>query len=97
MFPKLLVLDEFLSRDLVRPFHLVASAFALLFAAAGCLIGVALMVQSFLIGLFVVLLSAALGGALFLGVRLAAEAVISIARMHERFIGGNPGDPIPPA
>jgi hypothetical protein len=97
MFPKLLALDEFLSRDLVRPFHLVASVFALLLAAAGCLIGFALMVQSFLLGLFVVLLSAALGGALFLGVRLAAEAVISIGRMHERFIGGRPGDPIPPA
>lgn len=97
MFPKLLVLDEFLSRDLVRPFHLAASVFALLFTAAGWMLGLALMIQSFLLGLFIVLLTTAFGGALFLGVRLAAESVIAVARMHERFIGGNPGDPIPPA
>lgn len=97
MFAKLLTLDRFIARDLVRTFHLVASAFTLLLTASGVLIGIVTMVQSFPIGLFVVLLSAALGGALFLGIRLAAETVIAVARMHERFIGGNPGDPIPPA
>ena len=96
MLPRLLALDAFLVRDLVRPFHLVANAFVLLLTMVGLMVGLALMAQSFVIGLFVILLALTLGGAVFLGVRLAAESAIAIARMHERFVGGGPNDPIPP-
>jgi hypothetical protein len=96
MISKLLALDEFLTRDLVRPFYWIASAFTLVLTASGLLIAFATMVQSVVVGLLLLLVSLTLGGALFLGVRLAAESVIAVSRMHERFIGGNPGDPIPP-
>ena len=93
---KLLSLDVFLGREFVRPFHLAASALALMLTASGLLIGLALMAQSFVIGLFVALTMAALGVSLLLGARLLAEIYIATSRMHERFIGGEPRDPIPP-
>ncbi len=96
ILPRLLVLDAFLAPELVRPFHLVANAFAVLLTMSGLMLGLALMAQSFLIGLFVTLLTLCLGGALVLGIRLAAESAIAVARMHERFVGGGPNDPIPP-
>ena len=96
MLNRLLALDSFLARDLARPFQLVANAFVLLLTMVGLMVGLALMGQSVVIGLFVILLTLALGGALFLGVRLAAESAIAVARMHERFVGGGPNDPIPP-
>jgi hypothetical protein len=96
MLNRLLALDAFLARDLVRPFQWIANAFVLLLTMVGLMVGLALMGQSVVIGLFVILLTVSLGGALFLGVRLAAESVIAIARMHERFVGGGPNDPIPP-
>lgn len=97
MLSKLLTLDEFMARKLVRPFHLVASAFALLLTASGLMVGIAAMMQSFVVGLFLILSSASLVAALFLGARLLAETVIAVSRMHERFIGGKPGDPVPPS
>lgn len=96
MLNRLLALDAFLARDLVRPFQWIANAFVLLLTMVGLMVGLAMMGQSFVIGLFVILLTVGLGGTLFLGVRLAAETVIAVARMHERFVGGGPNDPIPP-
>ncbi|MER2605713.1 MAG: DUF4282 domain-containing protein [Siculibacillus sp.] len=95
MYAKLLTLDVFTAPDLVRPFYIAGSVLALLLAGIGVLVGLAAMVQAPLVGLLVVILSGAIGAVLFLAVRLAAETVIAVFRMHARFVGGNPRDPIP--
>lgn len=92
---KLTTLDEFLLPHLVRPFYLVGSAFALLLAGIGLLVGLAALATSPVIGLMTMVLTLTAAAALFLGVRLAAETMLAVHRVHQRFVGGHPRDPVP--
>ncbi|TBW34752.1 DUF4282 domain-containing protein [Siculibacillus lacustris] len=95
MLSKLTNLDDFLVDRLVRPFHLLGSAFAVLVALIGWLFGVAALLQSPLVGGLVLVTVTLLAALIFLGVRIAAETVIAVFRMHQRFIGGGPWDRVP--
>lgn len=94
-FDRFLSLDEFITPDLMRPFYLLAIALAALTGLVGALGGLLTMLASPIGGLFTVLLS--VGGALvaILGIRMGFEAYIAIMRLHARFVGGHPADPIP--
>lgn len=95
MLDRFLALDAFLAPRLVRPFYLIGCGLALLWGMVGLLFGLILLVQVPWAGLLLVtfaLMSSALG---VLACRLAAEAMIAQLRMHARFVGGGPLDPIP--
>ena len=95
MFAQFAALDAFLAPRLVRPFYLLGLALALLWTLIGLFASLVLLVQLPLLGVLAmafVLASAAFG---ILAVRIAAEAAIAVFRMHVRFVGGGPNDPIP--
>ena len=95
MLDRLLALDTFLAPRLVRPFYLIGAALALLWGLSGFLVGLVLLVQVPWAGLFVITFALISALLLFLGVRLFAEGLIATFRMHARFVGGGPRDPIP--
>ncbi len=74
MWASLLSLDTRVGPHLVRPFWVVGSTLALVLAGIGLVIGLALLAISPVLGLMVVGLGLLLGAAVFLGVRLTAEA-----------------------
>ena len=95
MYAKLLDLDAFLAPRLLRPFYLISVALALLWGLSGFLVGLVLLIQVPWAGLFTITFSLTSAALLFLAVRLFAEGLIATLRMHARFVGGGPGDPIP--
>jgi len=95
MFAHLFALDAFLAPRLLRPFYLIGAALALLWGLSGFLVGLVLLVQVPWAGLFTITFSLLSAALLFLGVRLFAETTIATLRMHARFVGGGPRDPIP--
>ncbi|WP_333824474.1 DUF4282 domain-containing protein [Pinisolibacter sp.] len=95
MFDQLLALDAFLAPRLIRPFYLIGAALALLWGLSGFLVGLVLLVQIPWAGVFTITFSLLSALLLFLGVRLFAEGLVATLRMHTRFVGGNPRDPIP--
>ena len=95
MFARLLALDAFLAPRLLRPFYLIGTALALLWGLSGFLVGLVLLVQVPWAGLFVITFALTSAALLFLGVRLFTEGLIATLRMHARFVGGGPSDPIP--
>jgi hypothetical protein len=88
-------LDAFLVERLIRPFHVLGSALAVLVAVVGWLSGLAMLGQLPIAGLVVIAVTTLLAGLVFIGVRIVAEAVIAVFRMHARFVGGGPWDRIP--
>jgi hypothetical protein len=92
---RFLTLDEFITPELLRPFYLVAIGVTALSGLAGALGGLFALLASPIVGLFTMLLS--IGGAIvgILGIRMAFEAFIALMRLHARFVGGHPSDPIP--
>jgi len=95
MLDRLLALDTFLAPKLLRPFYLIGAALALLWGLSGFLVGLVLLVQVPWAGVFTITFAVLSAGLVFLGVRLFAEAMIATLRMHARFVGGEPKDPIP--
>lgn len=95
MFAKLSALDTFLAPSLIRPFYLLGSLLALLWGLVGFLFGLVALVQAPWLGLLVIVFGLGSAGLLFLAVRLIAEGMIAVLRIHARFVGGGPGDPIP--
>lgn len=95
MFAKLTALDAFLAPRLLRPFYLIGSLLALLWGLSGFFLGIVLLVQTPLLGLLAIVFALASGLLLFLTVRFVAEGMIAVLRMHARFVGGGPNDPIP--
>ena len=95
MYARLMALDAFLAPKLLRPFDLIGCFSALLWGMVGFLLGLVLLVQVPWVGLLVIIFSLASASLLFLAVRLIAEGMIATLRMHARFVGGGPGDPIP--
>lgn len=95
MLSQLGSLDTFLVERLIRPFHILGSAFAVLLAVVGWLSGLAMLVQLPMVGLLVIAVTTLIAGLVFIGVRLVAETVIAVFRMHARFIGGGPWDKVP--
>lgn len=94
-FDRFLTLDEFVTPDLLRPFYLAAIGLVALSGLVGALGGLFSMLVAPIGGLIAVLLSLA-GAALgILGIRMAFEAYIALMRLHARFVGGHPRDPIP--
>lgn len=95
MYAQLFALDAFLAPKLLRPFYLIGMALALLWGLSGFLVGLVLLLQVPWAGLLTIAFSLGSAALLFLGVRLLAEGLIATLRMHARFVGGSPGDPIP--
>ena len=94
-FDRFLTLDEFVTPDLLRPFYLVAIGLVALSGLFGALGGLFSMLVSPIGGLVAIILS--LGGAAvgILGIRMGFEAFIALMRLHARFVGGHPRDPLP--
>lgn len=95
MVSKFMVLDAFLAPRLLRPFYLIGLALALLWGLVGLMFGLALSVQMPLLGMLIIVFALVSALLLALAVRLVAESVIATLRMHARFVGGGPNDPIP--
>lgn len=95
MFARLSTLDAFFAPRLVRPFYLIGGLVALLWGMVGLLLGLMLLLQMPWLGLLVMVFALATAVLLFLAVRLLAESVTAVFRMHGRFVGGGPNDPIP--
>lgn len=94
-FDRFLNLDEFVTPDLMRPFYLAAIGLVALSGLAGAIGGLVTMLHAPISGFIGLVLS--LGGAAvaILGIRMGFEAFIAVMRLHARFVGGHPRDPIP--
>jgi hypothetical protein len=95
MFSKFLSLDEFITPGLIKPFYLLGMALIALSALLGILGGLAALIVS--PGLaFTTILTTLIGSVLgFIGLRVTAELYLAVFRLHDRFVGGHPKDPIP--
>jgi hypothetical protein len=95
MFSQLAQIDEFLVDRLVRPFYYLGCVVSVLLALVGWLFGLLALSQSAIVGILTLVVMTCLAGLVFLGVRLAAESVIALFRIHKRFVGGGPKDAVP--
>ncbi|MEJ1160770.1 DUF4282 domain-containing protein [Prosthecomicrobium sp. N25] len=89
MLSKFLTLDEFITPGLVRRLYPLGLALIALGALLDIMVS---LVSLSLIGLLWAIIRATMA---FIVLRVMAELYFAIFRLHDRFVGGHPKDPIP--